>query len=216
MRLLSVLFAGVSVFLVGCASAPAPVPEVTIVAAGSEASAVAGMRQWIVADASGSLFVKPPRPSLGTYQRYLLDPPRLHFTPLSGKPSRRQAHSLSRVMGRRLSQEIEKAFGWEPAEHAGPGVIRVRSLVSNIAFSSPDASNFTRTTALVSSSGSVVFSLEFQDALSSESLVRYAVRRPLPGGTFTGPAWHELDRARLVFRRFAADIAPNLAALAHN
>jgi len=175
-----------------------------------------GLRPWIVAEASGALFVRPPRPSLDAYRAYLLEPTRLHFVPLSGKPTRGQARNLSRAMSRRLASEVESAFRWERVEAPGPGVVRVRSLVSNIEFSSPDVSNFTRTTALVSSSGSVVFSLEFLDAITGETLVRYAVRRPLPGGTFSVPSWHELDRARLVFRRFAADVAPNLSALASN
>lgn len=175
-----------------------------------------GLRQKWVADASGYLFVKPPSVDLSRYNAYLLDKPKLHFVPLSGKPSRSEATRLSRAMARVLRPKLEQSLGWTEAQAAGPNVIRVSALVSNIEFSSPDVSSHTRTTALVSSSGMVVFTLEFRDSTTRELLARYGVRRPLPGGTYTGPSWHELDRARVVFRSFGIDLEPSLDALAQN
>ena len=179
-------------------------------------TAVDGLRQWWVADASGALYVKPPHPGLDRYRAYLIESPKLHFRRLSAKPSRNDAARLSTHMANVIRRRLESAFGWSEADAPGPEVVRVRAQVSHIEFSSPDTSSHTRTTALVSRGSMVYFMLELQDSETSDPLVRYGVRRPLPGGTFTGPSWHELDRARLVFRHFGNDIIPNLQSLAQN
>ncbi len=175
-----------------------------------------GLRQWWVADASGALYVKPPHPGLDRYRAYLIEPPKLHFRRLSAKPTRNDAVRLSHNMAKVIQRRLEAVFGWSEADGPGPEVVRVRAQVSNLEFSSPDSSSHTRTTALVSTGRLVYFMLELQDSETSDPLVRYGVRRPLPGGTFTGPSWHELDRARLVFRAFGIDIGPNLQSLAQN
>lgn len=177
---------------------------------------VVGMRQVRVPDASGMLFVRPPGLDTGRYQAYLIEPPQLHFRKLSGKPSRGESIRLSRNLAKVTRAQLERSLGWSEAEAPGPGVVRVRVHASHINFSTPDTSSHTRTTALVTTGSLIYFMLEMQDSESEVSLVRYGVRRPLPGGTFTGPYWHELDRAQLAFRAFGFDIRPNLESLARN
>ena len=205
--------------LVGCAGTSTPTsPSVvqTEAVPPEVSNTTDGLRFKWVMEGSGYLFVKPPNVDLSRYTAYLLEPPKLHFTPLSGRPNRTDAVRLSRSMARVIRPKLERTFGWKAVEEPGPEVIRIRALVSDIEFSSPDASAHTRTTAIVSSSGMVVFTLDFRDSTTKEPLARYAVRRPLPGGTFSGPYWHELDRARMVFRAFGGDLETSLGALAAN
>ncbi len=175
-----------------------------------------GLRQWWVPDASGVMFVRPPRLQAERYRAYLLEPPLLHFRQLSAKPSRGEAIRLSRNLADVIRRRIEASFGWTEATEPGPEVVRIRVQASNIDFASPDSSSHSRTTALVSAGGLVYFMFEMQDSETRNPLLRFGVRRRLPGGTFNGPSWHELDRARQVFRAFGFDIGPNLESVAQN
>jgi hypothetical protein len=176
---------------------------------------VLGMRQVAVPDAVGMMFVRPPGLDVDQYHAYVIETPLLHFRKLSGKPTRGESIRLSRVLADETRAGLERALGWREVAEPGPGIARVQVQASHINFSSPDSSSHTRTTALVSTGSLIYFMLEIQDSESRLPLLRYGIRRPLPGGTFTGPYWHEIDRARLAFRSFGRDMRPSLESLAN-
>lgn len=187
----------------------------------------AGLQPVQINGARGELFSAPVQTSAGggatgevqlrarlqQYDAYLFTAPVLHFAPLSAKPGRGEAKQLRAALSRTLRARLEAATGWRAAQNPGPRVVQVRAALTQLQFAAPSASKHTRTTAIVAPGAMVQFVLEARDAATDEVLLHYRSRRPLPGGTFTGPAWHELDRLRLLMRSFAADTALNLGAL---
>jgi len=153
----------------------------------------------------GAVFVAAPSPEWGRFHHVLVEPPRIEYAPHSARPTRRDEERLRETLRAMLVEALGHELGWEPvADAERAGVLRVRSAISDLDLADPPVSPV-RTTAYQSPTGHVGFVLELEDAARGAPLLRFGERRPLPGGTFVGPPWTELQRAREAFRRFALD-----------
>jgi hypothetical protein len=174
---------------------------------------VDGLRQWSI-PGHGALFVGVPPPQWARGSRVHVELPALSYAPHSARPSPREAERLRAQLRTTLAQALAESLGWEVVADGEPGaLLRVRSAISDLALAAPPASPI-RTTAYQAPSGHVGFVLECAGAAQGEPLLRFGERRPLPGGTFVGPPWIELQRTREAFRRFAEDAAAAIAELA--
>ncbi len=205
-------FAGLLFLLVplACATGAPPGPSAEETTAPRLATAPLGdlVEQWIVS--SGNLFLKRPRPDFAAYRSLRVEVPALYFEDHTTPPIAQDQAMLKRGFQAVLIAQVTKAIGLPAGNARGPGVLRVRGEANDLELDRARSGN-SRVTSIIQPSGNVFFVLELADDVTGEPLVRFAMRRPLPGGIYTGPWWPDLDRARLLFRTFAADAHENLA-----
>lgn len=172
-----------------------------------------GLRQRPI-DGPGAVFVATPPPEWRRFGRVEVEAPRIEYAPHSARPTDADAERLRGQLRQVLERALAEEPGWLPvAEGANHGVLRVRSAISDLDLRAPAVSSI-RTTAFQAPSGRVGFVLELEDAARGTPLLRFGERRPLPGGTFVGPPWTELQRTREAFRRFALDARAAIAQVA--
>jgi hypothetical protein len=189
----------------GCSTqriTPAPAPPT---------ETVDGLRQRPEVE-RGAVFVAQPPPDWGRFRRVVVELPRIEYAARSARPTGSDERRLREQLRTTLTQVFAEALGWQPAEAGAADLVRLRSQISDLELSAPPVSAV-RTTAFQAPSGSAGFVLELEDAARGVPLLRFAERRPLPGGTFVGPPWTELQRTREAFRRFALDARSALAGL---
>ena len=173
---------------------------------------VDGLQQRSIAG-PGALFVGTSPPQWARGSRVHVELPVLDYAPHSARPSPRDEERLRVQLRATLGQVLAEVIGWDVVAADAPGVgLRVRSVISDLELAAPRVSAI-RTTAYQAPSGHVGFVLECTGAVRGEPRIRFAERRPLPGGTFVGPPWIELQRTREAFRRFALDAGAAIAEL---
>lgn len=166
------------------------------------------VEQWI--DAPGSLYVRRPRPDLGSFRAVRFERPAI-FYDRSVTPPLVVDHSfLMRALEAAVRKQVGASIPLPEVQEAGPGVLRVSCEVVELDFDRGRATN-SRVTAIIQPGRSATFVLQLADDASGTPLVRLATRRQLPGGTFTGPWSPDIDRASQLFQAFGRDARESLS-----
>jgi hypothetical protein len=167
------------------------------------------VEQWV--DAPGSLFVRRPRPDLGTYRALRFERPSIFYERSVAAPLVTDHSMLMRALDGAVRDQIGASIPLPATKQAGEGVLRVSSEVSDLEFDRAKATN-SRVTSIIQPGRTATFVLQLADDETGTPLVRIAMRRSMPGGIFTGPWAPDIDRAVQLFHAFAKDAR---AALAH-
>lgn len=168
------------------------------------------VEQWTTSP--GNLFLRRPRPDFTQYEAIRVETPRLYYREGVIPPVSADDLRLRRAFEGAMIDDLGPATGLPVTKRRGAGVLLIRAEVSNLDLDrNRNGTGQSRVTSIIQPSGSVFFVVEVSDDATGAALVRYAMRRPLPGGIFTGPWWPDLDRARQLFIRFSQDAREGLA-----
>jgi len=167
------------------------------------------VEQWV--DAPGSLYVRRPRPDLGTYHALRFERPSIFYERTVAAPLVTDHSLLMRALESAVRDQVGASIPLPATKQGGEGVLRVNSEVTDLEFDRAKATN-SRVTSIIQPGRAATFVLQLTDDATGTPLVRIAARRSLPGGIFTGPWAPDIDRAVQLFREFAKDAR---AALAH-
>ncbi len=152
----------------------------------------------------------PATPALAGYRAFALDAVDVQYEVLSARPTAPQQRRLVERFRRELTDAISQRLGLAPAAAADTTALRVRVVVDGIRLPQPGRAASGRTTAFVTPSTPLPCHVELLDPATGALLLRFQLRRPLPGGTFTAPDWIELERIRMLLRAFAWEVALTL------
>jgi hypothetical protein len=165
-----------------------------------------------VATPCGAVFVVTPTPDWSRFRRVVVEAPRIDYAARSARPGAADEQRLRHQLRAMLARTFEDALGWEVVDEGAEADVRARVVINGLELAAPPTSPI-RTTAFQSPTGRVGFALELEDAARGTPLFAFGERRPLPGGTFVGPPWTELQRTREAFRRFTRDVRAALLEL---
>jgi hypothetical protein len=166
------------------------------------------VEQWI--DAPGSLYVRRPRPDLGVYRALRFERPTIFYERAIAAPLVSDHSILIRALDAAVRDQVAASIPLPETRAGGERVLRVSAEVTDLEFDRAKASN-TRVTSIIQPGRTATFVLQLADDASGTPLVRVAMRRPMPGGIYTGPWAPDLDRATQLFRMFAKDVRSSLA-----
>lgn len=170
------------------------------------------VEQWTASP--GNLFLRRPRPDFTQYDAIFVEPPEVYYTEGVVPPVIADDRRLRNAFESAMAEELGPATGLPATKRRGAGVLLIRFEVSNLDLDrNRNGLGQSRVTSIIQPSGNVFFVVEVADDATGTPLVRFAMRRPLPGGIFTGPWWPDLDRARQLFIQFSQDAGENLAIL---
>jgi hypothetical protein len=195
-----------------CASDPARLERIAIDPAAKPTLVTAQfgdlVEQWI--DAPGSLFVRRPRPDLGAYRALRFERPAIFYERTITAPLISDHSILMRALEGAVRDQVSASIPLPETREPGENVLRVSAEVTDLEFDRAKASN-SRVTSIIQPGRTATFVLQLADDASGTPLVRIAMRRPMPGGIYTGPWAPDLDRAGQLFRMFAKDVRASLA-----
>jgi hypothetical protein len=160
------------------------------------------VEQWV--DAPGSLFVRRPRPDLGAFHALRFERPSLFYENTVTPPLVADHSLLVRALDNAIRDQIAASIPLPETGESGAGVLRVSGEVTDLEFDRAKATN-SRVTSIIQPGRTATFVLQLSDDATGVPLVRIAMRRPMPGGIFTGPWAPDIDRAVQLFRGFAKD-----------
>jgi len=166
------------------------------------------VEQWV--DSPGSLFVRRPRPDLGAYRAVRFERPTIFYGRAVTPPLVSDHSMLMRTLESVVRNQVGASLPLPVTSQAGDGVLRVSCEVIDLDFDRARSSN-SRVTAIIQSGRTVTFVLQLSDDATGTPLVRMANRRPMPGGTFTGPWSPDLDRSNQLFQSFGRDARESLS-----
>jgi hypothetical protein len=167
------------------------------------------VEQWTAAP--GNLFLRRPRPDFEQYETIRVEMPAVYYSEGVTPPIPSDTVRLKKAFRAAMAEELGPATGLPVSDRRGPHVLVILSEASNVDLDrNRNGLGQSRVTSIIQPSGNVFFVVEVADDATGTPLVRFAMRRPLPGGIFTGPWWPELDRARQLFLQFAQDAGNGL------
>jgi hypothetical protein len=210
-RLALALLAVVALGAAGCAGDSLHTQRISVDPAAKPALVTAPfgdlVEQWV--DVPGSLFVRRPRPDLGSYHAMRIARPTIFYDRGVTAPLVTDHSLLMRSLEAVVRGEMHHSLPLPETKRAGEGVLRVEAEVTDLEFDRSRATN-SRVTSIVQPGRTATFVLQLSDDAAGTPLVRIAVKRPMPGGIFTGPWSPDIDRAVLLFREFAHDAHDSL------
>ncbi len=147
-------------------------------------------------DGIGSLYLRQNH-QIGSYDAFQIDPVTVAYRRETRVPPRPDTERMRRHLEASLAQGIEHS-GVPISRASGPCVLRVGvQLIDTELFAISQASQ--ATTSFVKSWGHFVLVHEIRDSVSGESLVRYVVKRGIPGGAYHGASgsrdWGAIERS---------------------
>jgi hypothetical protein len=166
------------------------------------------VEQWI--DAPGALYVRRPRPDLGTYRAVRFERPALFYDRVVVAPLVSDHSLLIRALDGAVRDQVAISIPLPETREPGAGVLRINAEVVGLEFDRARATN-SRVTSVIQPGRPATFVMQLTDDATGVPLVRFASRRPMPGGIFTGPWAPDIDRATQLFRSFAKDARSSLA-----
>jgi hypothetical protein len=160
------------------------------------------VEQWV--DVPGSLWVRRPRPDLSSYRAMRIAPPTVFYDASVSPPFLSDHGQLLRSLTGAVRASMRLSLPLPETQRGGEGVLRVEAEVTDLEFDRSKSTN-ARVTSIVQPGRNATFVLQLADDALGTPLVRIAVKRPMPGGIFTGPWSPDIDRASELFREFARD-----------
>jgi hypothetical protein len=205
----------------GCAQAPATGPDGSTNlpkdlmleqwipdAAGAERTDD-GLVRVVAPELDGHLYVKPPRLDLQRYHRMGLIPAHISYKKGIKPWDSRGEETLRTHFQSALERELGRGTSWEPTtQRADDALLVAVGALELDADTSPVEATGSKT-HFTNASGGLVLVMQLMDSITEEPLLRFAERRMLPGGTFSGTQI-ELMRVMKAFDAFANDLGDTI------
>jgi hypothetical protein len=143
----------------------------------------------------GVLFLRPDH-QIGSYDAFQLDPVTVSYRRESAVPLRPETERIRKFLGDALALGVRRS-GIPTASQEGRCVLRVGvNLVDVELYQVPQ--DAPAKTSYVLSWGRLTMVQELRDSVSGAALMRYAVKRTIPGGTYHGASgtrdWVAIER----------------------
>jgi hypothetical protein len=205
----------------GCAQAPATRPDGSTNppddvmleqwipdAVGAERTAD-GLVRIVAPELDGQLYAKLPRPHLQRYHRMVLIPAHISYKKGITPWASRCEETLRTHFQSVLERELGRSTSWETATQPADGVLLVAVGALELDADTSPVETTGSVTVFTNASGGLLLVMKLMDSITEEPLLRFAERRMLPGGTFSG-SQIELLRVMNAFDAFADDLGDSI------